>query len=138
MPIVHCGACHPNCSLPIVKDVIMLLNHGSNCRSLCKGMDIWQLVSACQIGSSPGDPISCEEAKVPTMISCISVCMRSTFALFASSIHALTDFILNFPLRMLGLALCRDLLDFGDHWWTMGGIMPQLITVKSCNWSRVA
>ena len=66
-------------------DATIYLNRGSSCRSLFKGMVIGQLVSACQMGSSSGDPVGCEEADVPTVISFISVYVQSTFALFAFS-----------------------------------------------------
>ena len=75
--------------VPVVNEVNVSLNRGSNCRSLCSGIDISELVKAFQIGSSSGKTLGCVELGVSMVMSFISVCIRSTFVLLALLIHSL-------------------------------------------------
>ena len=73
----------------VVNEANMSLNHGRNCKSLCSDIDIWELVRACQIGSSFGDTLGCVGIGALMVMSFISVCIQSTFVLFSLLVHSL-------------------------------------------------
>ena len=70
-------------------DFRLSANRGSNCSSLCKGMEIWQLVRACHTRSSLSALVGWEEKGGPIVISFISVCILSVLAWLAVSTHFL-------------------------------------------------
>ena len=72
-----------------VNEANVSLNRGMSCRSLCNGSDIRELVRVSHNGSSSGESYGCVGRGALMLMSCISVCIRSTFVLLAFSIHSL-------------------------------------------------
>ena len=81
------------------------------------GIDILQLVSACQVGSSSKGSLIFEEEDVPMVIPLFRYAFDrcSPCSLFNPLFYGLTNFILDHPLRLLCLAPRCYLLHFSHY-----------------------